>query len=263
MLKKSVALLGIVCATSAYAFNLDDLKGKLNEALPQQAAATPAAAHTAPQAALPTGNPLANISNKDQVGSLKQALGQGIETAVASLSKQDGYLGNPKVRIPMPENLQKLDNGLRRLGMGKYADELNVSMNRAAEAAVPEARALLVGAVKNMSVTDAKNILMGGDDSATQYFRKNTETSLSGKFQPIVVNAMQKVQLAQKYDQFAGKGVQLGLVDAKNANLENYVTQKALDGLFVMMAEQEKAIRANPLEATSSLVKKVFSAIKF
>jgi hypothetical protein len=261
MLKKSAALLAILCASSASAFNLDDLKGKLNEALPQQAAATPAQA--APTAAQPTGNPLANISNKDQVGSLKQALGQGIETAVTSLSKQDGYLGNPKVRIPMPENLQKLDNGLRKFGMGKYADELNISMNRAAEAAVPEARALLVAAVKNMSVTDAKNILMGGDDSATQYFRKNTETSLSGKFQPIVVNAMQKVQLAQKYDQFAGKGVQLGLVDAKNANLESYVTQKALDGLFVMMAEQEKAIRANPLEATSNLVKKVFSAIKF
>lgn len=261
MLKKSAVLLAILCASSASAFNLDDLKGKLNEALPQQAAATPAQA--APTAAQPTGNPLANISNKDQVGSLKQALGQGIETAVTSLSKQDGYLGNPKVRIPMPENLQKLDNGLRKFGMGKYADELNISMNRAAEAAVPEARALLVAAVKNMSVTDAKNILMGSDDSATQYFRKNTETSLSGKFQPIVVNAMQKVQLAQKYDQFAGKGVQLGLVDAKNANLESYVTQKALDGLFVMMAEQEKAIRANPLEATSNLVKKVFSAIKF
>jgi len=258
MLKKSALLLAILCASSASAFNLDDLKGKLNNALPQQAAP-----QTTAPAAAPSGNPLAGISNKDQIGSLKQALDQGVQTAVASLSKPDGYLGNPKVRIPLPDNLQKLDNGLRKLGMGKYADELNVSMNRAAEAAVPEARALLVGAVKNMSVTDAKNILMGGDDSATQYFRKNTEASLSGKFQPIVVNAMQKVQLAQKYDQFAGKGAQLGLVDGKNANLENYVTQKALDGLFVMMAEQEKAIRANPLEATSSLVKKVFSAIKF
>jgi hypothetical protein len=264
MLKKTIVLLAMVCAQPASAFNLDDLKGELDKTMPQQTADAPAAPRAAPTAvAQPSGNPLANISNKDQVGSLKQALGQGIETAVASLSKTDGYLGNPKVRIPMPENLQKLDNGLRRLGMGKYADELNVSMNRAAEAAVPEAKALLVSAVKNMSVTDAKNILMGGDNAATQYFRANTETALSGKFQPIVTNAMQKVQLAQKYDQFAGKGVQLGLVDAKNANLENYVTQKALDGLFVMMAEQEKAIRANPLEATSSLARKVFSAIKF
>ncbi len=256
MLKKSSVLLTLVFAQSACAFSLNDLKGELNKALPQKQAA-------APQAAAPAADPLANISNKDQISSLKQALNQGVMTAVASLAKTDGYLGNPKVRIPLPENLQKLDNGLRRLGMGKYADELNVSMNRAAEAAVPEAKALLVSAVKNMSVTDAKNILMGPDNAATQYFRTNTETALSGKFQPIVVNAMQKVQLAQKYDQFAGKGVQLGLVDAKNANLESYITQKALDGLFVMMAEQEKAIRANPLEATNSLVKKVFSAIKF
>ena len=261
MLKKSIVLLAIVCSQPASAFNMDDLKGELNKAMPQiQAAAAP---QTAPQAAAQPSDPLANFSNKDQVGSLKQALGQGIETAVASLSKENGYLGNPKVRIPLPENLQKLDNGLRKLGMGKYADELTTSMNRAAEAAVPEAKALLVTAVKNMSVTDAKNILMGNDDAATQYFRNNTETALSDKFRPIVVNAMQKVQLAQKYDQFAGKGVQMGLVDAKNANLENYVIQKALDGLFVMMAEQEKAIRANPLEATSNLVKKVFSAIKF
>ena len=260
MPKKSIVLLAMLCAQPASAFNLDDLKSELNKAIP------PAPAAAAPQstpAARPSGNPLANISNKDQVGSLKQALGQGIETAVASLSKTDGYLGNPKVRIPLPENLQKLDGGMRKFGMGKYADELITAMNRAAEAAVPEAKALLVAAVKNMSVTDAKNILLGSDDAATQYFRKHTETALSGKFQPIVVNAMQKIQLAQKYDQFAGKGAQLGLVDAKDANLESYVTQKALDGLFVMMAEQEKSLRANPLEASGNLVKKVFSAIKF
>ncbi len=260
MLKKSVLCVALVCMQTASAFNLDDLKGKLQQVVPQQQAAAPVAASPTQQAA---GNPLAGFSNQDQVTSLKQALDQGVQTAVASLAKPDGYFGNAKVRIPLPENLQKLDGGLRRLGMGKYADELQLAMNRAAEAAAPEAKALLVNAVKNMRVTDAKNILLGGDDSATQYFRKNTETALGGKFQPIVVNAMQKVQLAQKYDQFAGKGVQLGLVDAKNANLENYVTQKALDGLFVMVAEQEKSIRANPLEATGNLAKKIFGAIKF
>ncbi len=257
MLKKSTVLLAILCATSAYAFNLDDLKGELNKVAPQAAPAPQAAA------AQPSGNGLANISNRDQVGGLKQALGQGIETAVTSLSKTDGYLGNPKVRIPLPENLQKLDSGMRRFGMGKYADDLNTSMNRAAESAAPEAKALLIGAVKNMSVTDAKNILLGSDDAATQYFRQNTSAALSGKFKPIVVNAMQKVQLSQKYDEFAGRGQQLGLVDAKNANLEDYITQKALDGLFVMMAEQEKIIRANPMGAASDLVQKVFSAVKF
>lgn len=262
MFKKSVLASALLCTATAYAFNLDDLKGKLNQAIPQPAAVAPQPAAPAPSPAA-TGNGLSSISNQDQVSSLRQALGQGVDTAVTSLSQPDGYLGNPKVRIPLPDNLQKLDGGLRKLGMGKYADELNVAMNRAAEAAVPEAKTLLVNAVKNMSVSDAKNILMGGDNAATQYFRSNTESALSGKFQPIVANSMQKVQVAQKYDQFAGKGAQLGLVDAKNANLENYVTQKALDGLYTMMAEQEKAIRANPMAAASNLVQKVFSAVKF
>ena len=205
---------------------------------------------------------LANFSNKDQVTSLKQALTQGAETAVSELAKQNGYLGNDKVRIPLPENLQKIAGLMQTVGMGKYADDLIASMNRAAEAAVPEARKLLAGAVKTMSVDDAKNILTGGNEAATQYFRKKTETALTGKFKPIVEKSMEKVQLAQKYDQFAAKGAALGLVDQRDAKMDDYVTRKALDGLFVMMAEQEKAIRANPLEATGALAKKVFSAIK-
>jgi hypothetical protein len=167
------------------------------------------------------------------------------------------------VRIPLPPSLQKVDGLLRKFGMGKYADELITSMNRAAEAAVPEAKTLLVGAVKKMTVQDAKGILTGGDDAATQYFRKNTETALAAKFKPIIAKSMQKVKVAEKYDQFAGKGVKFGLVEERDAKLDDYITRKALDGLFVMMAEQEKAIRANPLEATGSLAKKVFSAIKF
>ena len=206
---------------------------------------------------------LSSFSNKDQVGSLKQALTQSAQTAVASLAKENGYLGNDKVRIPLPGSLQKLDGTLRKFGMGKYADELITSMNRAAEAAVPEAKTLLVGAVKKMTVEDAKGILTGGDDAATQYFRKNTEAALAVKFKPIITKAMQKVKVAEKYDQFAGKGVRFGLVDERDAKLDDYITRKAMDGLFVMMAEQEKAIRANPLEATGSLAKKVFSAIKF
>lgn len=232
---------------------LDNLQG--NTAKP--AAAAPATTPTAAAASL------ANFSNKDQIGSLKQALTQGAETAVASLAKQNGYLGNDKVRIPLPENLHKIDGALRRFGMGSYADELVTSMNRAAEAAVPEAKTLLVGAIKKMSVDDAKGILTGGNDAATQYFRKNTETALAGKFKPIVNKSMQKVQVAEKYDQLAGKGVQFGLVDEKDAKLDDHITRKAMDGLFLMMAEQEKAIRANPLQATGDLAKKIFSAIKF
>ena len=236
-----------------------DTLNKLGSVVPQ---------NTVPMAQQPATTPtsaagLANISTQDQVGSLKQALSQGAEAAVASLAKENGFMGNAKVRIPLPESLQKADNLLRKFGMGKYADDLTTSMNRAAEAAVPEAKNLLTGAVKKMTVEDANAILTGGDDAATQYFRKNTETSLSEKFKPIVNNSMKKVKLAETYDQFAGKGAKLGLVEERDAKLDDYITHKAMDGLFLMMAEQEKSIRANPLQATGDLAKKVFSAIKF
>ncbi|MBI4938835.1 MAG: DUF4197 domain-containing protein [Nitrosomonadales bacterium] len=205
---------------------------------------------------------LSGFSNRDQVASLKQALTQGAETAVKNLAKEDGYLGNDKVRIPLPESLQKVDGLLRKFGMGKYADELVVSMNRAAEAAVPEAKALLVGAARKMTVEDAKGILTGNDAAATQYFRKNTETALAGKFRPIISKAMLKVKVAEKYGQFADKGVRFGLVDERDARLDDYITRKALEGLFLVMTEQEQAIRANPLEATGNLAKRVFSVLR-
>ena len=246
-----------LCA-SAQAFDFGSLKEKLGNVGTAQPAAP-----AVPVAAPANAAGLAGISNTDQVGSLKQALTQGAETAVASLAKENGFLGNDKVRIPLPASLQKAEGLMRQFGMGSYADELTTTMNRAAEAAVPEAKTLLVGAVRNMSVTDAKNILMGGNDAATQYFRKNTEVAIAGKFKPIVSKSMQKVKLAEKYDQFAGKGAQFGLVDQKDARLDDYITRKAMDGLFLMMAEQEKAIRANPMQAAGSLAQKVFSAIKF
>jgi hypothetical protein len=236
-----------------------DALDKLSNTAPQNT--VPAAQHHA--ATSVSAARLSSFSNKDQVGSLKQALTQSAETAVASLAKENGFLGNDKVRIPLPESLQQVDGLLRKVGMGSYGDELTTSMNRAAETAVPEAKNLLIGAVKKMTIEDAKNILTGGNDAATQYFRKNTEVALSEKFKPIVNKSMQKVKLAEKYDQFAGKGAKLGLVDQRNANLSDYITHKAMDGLFTMMAEQEKAIRANPLQATGSLAQKVFSAIKF
>jgi len=261
----AISLLAVFTQASAL-----DLGGLLNKeqlgnfgkAVSQDNAPAKSEAVPAPTASSKTAD-LSMFSNRDQVASLKQALTQGAETAVKNLAKENGYLGNDKVRIPLPDSLQQVDGALRRFGMGKYADELVTSMNRAAEAAVPEAKTLLTGAVKKMTVADAQGILTGGDDAATQYFRKNTETALAGKFKPIINRAMQKVKVAEKYDQFAGKGVRFGLVDERDARLDDYITRKALDGLFVMMAEQEKAIRANPLQATGSLAKKVFSAIRF
>ncbi len=205
---------------------------------------------------------IADLSEKDAVAGLKEALNKGTGSAVSKLGRPDGFLGNPQVKIPLPDSLQKADHALSRFGMGKYTQELVVSMNRAAELAVPEAKNLLLDAVKQMTVQDAKKILTGGNTAATDYFRAKTSQPLAAKFLPIVQQATAKVQLAQKYDQFAGKASDLGLLDKQQANLEQYVTQKALDGLFFMIAEEEKAIRADPVGQTSKLLKKVFGLVK-
>ena len=205
---------------------------------------------------------LADITGKDASGGLKEALTQGAGKAVEMLGKQDGFLGNPKVKIPLPESVQKVEGVLRSFGMGKQADELVSAMNRAAEAAVPQAKTLLVNSIKQMSVEDAKGILSGGEDSATQYFRRTTSGQLGAKFKPVVQKAMAKVKLAEKYDQFAGKAAKYGLVREQDAHLDNYVTQKTLDGLYLMIAEEEKAIRQDPAGAAGKLAKKVFGALK-
>ncbi|MGH8750123.1 MAG: DUF4197 domain-containing protein [Burkholderiales bacterium] len=202
---------------------------------------------------------LASLSNKDVVSGLKEALSQSSSAAVAKLGVENGFLGNPKVKIPLPDKLQKIEGTMRRFGMGGTADELITSMNRAAEAAVPEAKTLLLGAVKKMSVQDAKGILTGGDDAATQYFRNNTENQLRTKFEPIVSKTVRQVGLVEKYDAFAGKAATLGLKDTPN--MEQYVTQKALDGLFLMMKDEEKAIRTSPAQYSGKLLQKVFGAV--
>jgi hypothetical protein len=205
---------------------------------------------------------LADFSNQDAGGGLKEALTQGAGKAVDLLGKSDGFLKNDKVKIPLPDSMQKVEGLMRGLGMGKQADELITTMNRAAEAAVPEAKALLVDAVKQMSVEDAKGILTGGNDSGTQYFRRKTSAPLAQKFLPIVKQSIEKVNLAKSYEKFAKKGAQFGLVKEKDTHLENYVTEKALDGLFLMIAEEEKAIRTNPMGAAGNLAQKVFGALK-
>ena len=201
------------------------------------------------------------FSVADQIGSLKQALSQGAEASVVGLAQINGFLGNPKVRIPLPANLTEAETKLRKFGLGGYATDLNTAMNRAAEAAVPEAKALLLNAVANMTVADAKNILMGKEDAATQYFRSRTEVALAAKFKPVVTKSMQKVALAQTYNRFATAGATLGLVKQSDATLEDYITSRAMDGLFLMIAEKEKEIRANPMQATGDLAKKVFAVL--
>lgn len=205
---------------------------------------------------------LSDISGQEAGGGIKEALTQGASKAVDLLGRSDGFLGNDKVKIPLPGYMEKAEGLMRGLGMGKQADELITAMNRAAEAAVPEAKKLLVDAVKSMSVEDAKGILQGGNDAGTQYFKSKTSGPLGEKFKPIVKKAIEKVKLKETYENFAKKGAKFGLVKEQDTQLDNYVTQKALDGLFLMIAEEEKAIRANPVGAAGNLAKKVFGALK-
>ncbi len=202
-----------------------------------------------------------NLSNADADAGLRQALIQGANKAIAQLGAVDGFYENPEVKIPLPDALRKAERSLRLLGMGKQADALSLKMNRAAEAAVPEAKTLLVEAVRKMSIADARAILTGGDDAATQYFKKTTSAAMAEKFLPIVTQATQEVELAQQYNRFAKAASRFGLVHKEQANLEAYVTQKTLDGVYFMMAEEEKAIRKNPVAAGTSLIKKVFGAV--
>jgi len=204
---------------------------------------------------------LDDISNRDAVNGLKQALSNAAQAAVAKLGKEDGFFGDPRIRIPLPPSMKSMEAVMHSVGMGKQADDLVLRMNRAAEAAVPQAKSLLVGAAKKMTVQDAKGILAGGQDSATQYFKRTTSESLAEKFKPIVKKAMAKVKLAEKYNEIAASGAKFGLVKEEDAHLEDYVTRRALDGLFVVIGDEEKKIRANPAGAASSIVKKVFGAL--
>ena len=205
---------------------------------------------------------LENLSNRDAVSGLKAALEKGTGAAVDLLGKTDGFYGNNAVKIPLPDSLKKTQKLMRGLGMGKQADELELTMNRAAEAAVPEAKKLFVDSARKMSVQDAKGILTGGQASGTEYFKRTTSDQLREKFLPIVKKATAKVKLAEKYNQYAQKGVQFGLVKKEQANLDDYVTQKALDGLFFMVAEEEKKIRQDPVKTGSDIIQKVFGALK-
>jgi hypothetical protein len=205
---------------------------------------------------------LASLSNRDAAAGLKDALVQGSAKAVGQLGAADGFLGNAQVKIPLPDSIKRVESGLRMVGMGRQADELVVSMNRAAEMAVKEATPVLTASIKKMSVQDAKAILTGGDDAATQYFRRTTSGELTQRFLPIVKKMTAKVQLAEQYNSLAGQAASFGLVKQEDANIDNYVTRKALDGLFLVIAEQERAIRKDPVGAASGMAQKVFGYLR-
>lgn len=210
-------------------------------------------------APLPAGT-LDSLTNKDAATGLKAALTHSVDRAVKQLGAADGFLNNSKVTIPLPSAFRKVDSALRLLGRGGDADALRASLNHAAENAVSEAAPVLKKSLRSMTLADAKGIVAGGEDSATSYFRRSSGEELKATFKPIVARATAKVRLAGLYDQYAGKAAQYGLLNSTEANMNDYVTAKALDGLFIVMADEERAIRKDPLAQASAIIRKVFGA---
>ena len=205
---------------------------------------------------------LAGISDLDAGKGLRTALEKGAVAAVQLLGRQDGFLGNPQVRIPLPKALQDASRLLAAFGMRRQLEEFETSMNRAAEQAVPMAKNLLVSAVKNISVADAKRILTGGETSVTEFFADKTREPLTGTFLPVVHQATSKVGVVEKYERLSGKAQGMGLYRPEDPTIDHYVTRKALDGLYFMIGEEEKKIRRDPVGTGSALLSKVFGAIR-
>jgi hypothetical protein len=204
---------------------------------------------------------LAGLSEVDAGKGVRGALEQGALAAVQLLGRPDGFLANPQVHIPLPEALQKFAHVLSAIGLRRQLEELEVSLNRAAEAAVPMAKGLLVNAVRQMTVTDAKAILTGGDTSVTEFFAGKTRAPLTETFLPVVHEATSKVGLVEKYERVSKKAQGLGFYRPQDPTVDHYVTRKALDGLFLIIGEQEKKIRHDPVGTGSALLQKVFGAL--
>nr|WP_319565002.1 DUF4197 domain-containing protein [uncultured Rhodoferax sp.] len=205
---------------------------------------------------------LSDLTNAQASQGLKTALEKGAIAAVNTLGQANGFLGNDKVRIPLPGYLEDAAKLLRSFGQGARLDELILAMNQAAETAVPLARDMLVSAVKSMNVQDAKKILSGGDTSVTEFFAEKTRQPLNQKFLPIVTKTTARANLAEKYNQVAGKAAGMGLIKGDQASIEQYVTGKTLDGLYYMIGEEEKKIRQDPVGTGSAVLQKVFGALK-
>lgn len=202
------------------------------------------------------------LGETEAAGGVRAALERGATVAVQLLGRSDGFLANPKVRIDLPPALRDLAGMLRAFGQQRRLDELVTAMNRAAEQAVPEARQLLVNAVRAMSVEDALAIVRGGDDAATRFFAAKTRVPLGERFRPIVVRTTERVALAAKYNALAGRAAQLGLLKQEDADLPGYVTGRALDGLYLVIGEEEQRIRRDPLGAGSELLRRVFGGLR-
>lgn len=207
-------------------------------------------------------DPLAALTEKEAGGGLKAALEAGSVAAVSKLGVQGGFQDNDAVRIKLPRVLEKARPLLAMAGRAEQLDELETAMNRAAEQAVPLAKPLLVNAVKSMTVSDAKQILTGGETSVTDFFKEKTSAPLAAKFKPIVKGVTDKSRLSAKFNTAMAQATKFGLASEEQATVESYVTQRALDGLYLMIAEEEKKIRENPVSYGSKAIAKVFGLLK-
>ncbi len=239
-LAAAMAALGVQPALAGWTDALDKVKSAVE---------SPGAASSSPSLG-------SNLSTSEITSGLKAALDKAAKTAVASLGVKDGYLGNADVKIPLPSAMSKVESALRLVGQSELADSFVTSMNRAAEQAVPETLGILGNAVKGMSITDAKGILNGGDDAATEFFKRTSDSALVEKIGPIVSAAMAQVNVTQSYQKMTAAASAVGM--AKDYDLDAYVTRKALDGLYLMMEREEAEIRQNPVARTSDILRKVF-----
>jgi hypothetical protein len=206
---------------------------------------------------------LAGLSHEEVASGLKEALSQGVQHAVAMLGTEDGFLKDLKVKIPMPDTLKKVDKTLRMLRQDQLADDFVTTMNRAAEKAVPEAATVLGDSIKQMTLADAKTILTGTNNAATEYFRRTSETNLFERFHPIVMKATEQTGVTSAYKQMMKKASFAGSFLGPDAgDIDAYITHKALDGLFVKIADEEQRIRENPVARTTDLLQKVFGAFQ-
>jgi hypothetical protein len=198
------------------------------------------------------------LSEKDAISGIREALVKGTGESVKVVSKIDGYFGNPEIKIPFPENARTIESKLRAIGLGNKVDEVVLSLNRAAEDAAKSAEPVFVAAITNMSISDAIQIVKGKNDAATQYLSRTTSPELKSKFYPVIKASLDKVEATRLWEEVIKTYNQIPFVTKQNPDLTGYVTEKAITGLFVMIAREELKIRQNPAARTTEILRKVF-----
>ena len=203
--------------------------------------------------------PVPALSESDIAAGLREALAKGTSSGTASASRQDGYYGSPKIRIPFPANIKKVETKLRSLGLNGLVDDFVLSLNRGAEKAAADAKPIFMDAITSMTIKDAWGILRGEDNAATNYLRRTTSASLRAAFKPVIKTSLDAVDATKYFTKIINTYNKIPLIEKVNPNLEDYVTDKAMFGLFLLIEDEEKKIRKDPIARTTELLKKVFS----